>query len=72
MKKNLPESDFLSTLEVAEVLGVTVGRVRQLLNEGRLPGARKFGRDWMIPRESLENVKNRKWGRPPSGGKQGE
>jgi excisionase family DNA binding protein len=65
MKKTLREADFLSTNEAAQVLGVSVRRVRQFIDGGRLEGVRKFGRDWMIPRESLEAVRIRKTGRPP-------
>lgn len=40
---------YLTVAEVAAALGVSTGRVRQLLGQGRIYGARKLGRDWMIP-----------------------
>ena len=39
----------LTTAQAADALGVTRGRIVQLLNEKRIAGAMKFGRDWMIP-----------------------
>lgn len=41
--------DFLSTSEYAAKLGVTPMRVRRLCQDGRIPGAKKIGRDWVIP-----------------------
>jgi len=59
----------LTTQQVAERLGVTVSRVRQLVLEGRLP-AEKFGRDLMIKESDLKLVEDRKPGRPPKADKQ--
>jgi len=38
-----------STTQLAREGNVTRARVRQLCLEGKLPGSRKWGRDWMIP-----------------------
>jgi len=54
---------FLTTKEVAERLGVSVGRVQQLIAEGRLP-ATKIGQTNLVKKADLELVKNRKTGRP--------
>jgi len=35
--------------EVAAVLGVSRQRIHQLIVEGRIPAARRLGRDWLIP-----------------------
>ena len=35
--------------EVAELLGVTAGRVRKLCQEGRIVGAEQIGAGWVIP-----------------------
>lgn len=35
--------------EVAELLGVTPGRVRQLCQQGRMVGAEHIGAGWVIP-----------------------
>lgn len=54
---------LLSTKEVSEKLGVSVGRVRQMVADGQLP-ATKIGRDNFIKETDLKLVKDRKVGRP--------
>ena len=46
--------EYLTTPQAAAKLGLTTGRVRQLAIAGELPGAKRFGRDWMIPKEAVE------------------
>ena len=55
---------LLTTAQAAEKLGVTAGRVRQLIVDGRLPVI-KLGRDNLIRELDLELVKDRKPGRRP-------
>lgn len=56
---------LLSTSEAADKLGVTIGRVQQLIWDGLLP-AQKVGRDYVINEDDLKLVENRpKVGRPP-------
>jgi len=55
--------EFLTTSEAAKKLGVSPGRVRQLVVDGRLPVV-KIGRDNLIRLADLELVKDRKTGRP--------
>lgn len=43
------EADLLTSAQTAEALGVDLSRVQQLARAGRFPGARKLGRDWLIP-----------------------
>jgi hypothetical protein len=40
---------FGSTKDVAKWLGVSVGRVRTLCQQGRVADAQVVGRDWIIP-----------------------
>jgi len=40
---------FLSTQQAADKLGVNCSRVRALLAQGRIAGAQKVGRNWIIP-----------------------
>jgi excisionase family DNA binding protein len=54
---------ILTTAEAAERLTVSVGRVHQLISEGRLP-AQKLGRDYAIKEADLRRVADRKPGRP--------
>jgi excisionase family DNA binding protein len=56
---------FLTTQEAAERLGVTAGRVRQMIVDGQLP-AMKVGRDNLIREIDLKLVEDRKVGRPPN------
>jgi excisionase family DNA binding protein len=56
------EDDLIGTQQAAEILGVSLARVHQLIKGGRLP-ATKFGERlrgvWMIRRADLEKVKHR-------------
>jgi len=57
--------ETLTTKQTAERLGISVGRVRQLVLTGDLP-AEKFGRDLMIKAADLDKITiHRKPGRPP-------
>jgi excisionase family DNA binding protein len=53
------EKKTYTTAEAATRLGVTVGRVRQLVLDGTLQ-AEKFGRDLVITAEALEVARQRK------------
>lgn len=58
---------MLTTVQAAERLGVSTGRIRQLINEGRLV-ALKTSRGWLVSEESLELRKgSAKPGRPKRG-----
>ena len=59
---------YLSPQEAANVLGVTKGRVSQLIREGRLE-AEKFGGTWAIKEESViaRKESNPKAGNPNFG-----
>lgn len=41
--------DFSTIKETAERWDLTPRRVQKMCADGRIPGARKFGRDWAIP-----------------------
>jgi excisionase family DNA binding protein len=55
---------MLTTAEVAERLNVSLRRVRQLIEVGRLP-SQQYGRDHLIKESDLKLVENRPVGRPP-------
>lgn len=44
--------DFLTIKEVAEKWDVTPRRIQKMCNDGRIIGAKKFGRDWAIPADT--------------------
>lgn len=52
---------LLNTTEVAEKLGVSVRRVRQLISEGKI-SAHNLGRDYAIEENALVKVKT--YGKP--------
>lgn len=54
---------LLTTKLAAQRLGVTVVRIHQFIQDGRLP-AQKFGRDYLIDSRDLALIKKRKPGRP--------
>lgn len=54
---------LLTTKEAAERLGVTAGRIRQMIVDGQLPAV-KMGRDNFINESDLKLVEDRKPGRP--------
>lgn len=59
---------LLSTSEAAAELGLTVGRVQQLIWEGRLP-AEKIGNRYVVKDTDLKLVRGIKRGRPPKASK---
>lgn len=59
MEKGKIVIDFISTEEAAKILAARFGTyssatVRRLALRGKIPGAQKIGRDWVIPREWAE------------------
>lgn len=48
---------FMTAPDAAKILGITRNRVGRLCLEGRFEGALKMGREWLIPRSSVENHK---------------
>lgn len=43
-------NEYITPDEAAAELGVTANWIRQLCMNGRIPGAKKFNRSWMVPR----------------------
>ncbi len=57
---------LLTTAEVARALGLSLTRVRAMIEKGQLP-ARKFGRDWAVTPQDVRRARNRPGpGRPRS------
>jgi len=62
----MPVADFLNVQEVADLLGCTDARVRQMLIAKELKGIKANERAWMIPKKEAQRVANqerRKGGR---------
>lgn len=61
--------NLLTVYEAAERLGLSHQRVRQLIDQGRLP-ARKVGRDWVILESDLESAElddlRKRYSTPPT------
>lgn len=64
------DGDWMDTEQAAKLGGVSGARIRQLLLDGRFPGAVRIGPErrgvWMIPRAEVEAwaKSERKAGRP--------
>lgn len=55
----------MTVQEAAQALNLSTDSIYVMLDKGKFPGARKWGRDWMIPAEAIEpNRIRRKRGRP--------
>ena len=55
--------DLLTTSEVADIVGLSEGRIRQLIIAKRLP-AQKFGKFNLVQRKDLKLIEDRQNGRP--------
>ena len=44
--------EYLKIDEIAKKWEIGVRRVQLLCSQGKIPGAVRFGRDWMIPKDS--------------------
>jgi excisionase family DNA binding protein len=53
MTDDFNPTGWITTKEAAELTSYNATHVRWLIREGRIEG-RKFGRDWMVQRQSLE------------------
>jgi excisionase family DNA binding protein len=54
-------SEFLTTAEAAELLGIPAAQVRRALAAGRLPG-RRLGRQWRTTRSAVLAYTERHYG----------
>lgn len=48
---------YLTVAEAAELVGITTGRLCQLLRAGVLKGHKAGERTWLIPRKELDRFK---------------
>lgn len=52
--------DFLTTAEMSEIWGISTRRISLLCNEGRVEGAVKKGKTWLIPKDAKKPEDPRK------------
>ena len=62
---------YYNVREAAACIGVTPGRIRQMLTDGEISGKRANPRAWLIHKDEVERVANLEHatGRPRSGKK---
>ena len=53
------KSELMTTAEAAELWGITARRVQILCDNGKVDGAVKMGRTWIIPRKTSKPVDGR-------------
>ncbi|QDF18271.1 helix-turn-helix DNA binding domain protein [Gordonia phage Dakiti] len=53
--RTVPQEDLLRTDQVAEILMVTPGHVRELIKAGKFPNAHRPGRGYLIPRQDVHD-----------------
>lgn len=65
----MPLNELLNVEEAAEVIGVTTGRVRQMLRDGEMRGKKANERAWMVDKSEVDRVaaEEKKTGRPRGG-----
>lgn len=52
--------DFLTTAKMSEIWGISTRRISLLCNEGRVEGAVKKGKTWLIPKDAKKPEDPRK------------
>ena len=52
--------EYASCAEAAEKWGISQRRVQKLCEENRIPGAVKFSRIWLIPKDAEKTVDGRR------------
>lgn len=53
---------YATVPETAARWSCSVERIHQWLKEGRIKGARKMGRDWLIPAKAVRPVAHKPYG----------
>ena len=51
----MQKKNYYSIKEVAEYFNVSPDLIRKLIDEGKVPGARRLGNIWRIPASFLED-----------------
>jgi len=48
---------LLTTQQAADLLGINLNNISLRCRQGKIPGAVQIGRRWLIPEESLDEIK---------------
>jgi excisionase family DNA binding protein len=59
-QKSKFSKEYLTTNEVAELLGLSADHVRQLIMSGHIKGEKK-GTIWLVNKLDLKGIKRRRW-----------
>ena len=51
--------EYLKIDEISKLWGIGVRRVQLLCAEGKIEGATRFGRDWMVPKDAVKPIDGR-------------
>ena len=53
------ETELMTTMKAAEIWGISTRRVQVLCGKGKVIGAVKMGRTWIIPKETPKPIDGR-------------
>ena len=53
------ESELMTTRDASEIWGITPRRVQILCDKGKVPGAFRMGRTWIIPKDTPRPIDGR-------------
>lgn len=51
--------EYITIKEASEKWNISIRRVQVLCRQDRIPGVKKFGRDWAIPKDAVKPNDNR-------------
>ena len=60
--------DYITTIEMSKIWGISSRRISLLCSQGRVPGAEKKGKTWLIPKDAVKPTDPRKKNRWRIGG----
>lgn len=46
--------DYITTIEMSKIWGISSRRIFLLCSQGRVPGAEKKGKTWLIPKDAVK------------------
>lgn len=52
--------DYITTIELSKIWGISSRRISLLCSQGRVPGAEKKGKTWLIPKDAVKPTDPRK------------